>query len=260
YQGRTAILVTAILPPVLIVSLVEFAKGGYLLAYLPAATIALLLPLGALGRRREAPDRASPGWMVLTSVGVMVVVAIGAQRFLGADGVLPARWVSSTGPIWLVQPRYQAPYPDTRAAIQNADAIDTALAGLAPSLRTDRDVMVFDVPDGGGNIYRNAGWALPEARIALIEPDHVLYNEEHGALYYASGGTAAVGPGGSVFLVASPALPGLARLIAGGDALPVATPRPIGGYRVWRVRPGASILGVSIVQQAGPRPMGGGIF
>ena len=44
YQGRTTILGAAIVPPVLLVALVQFAKGGYLLAYLPAAVIALLLP------------------------------------------------------------------------------------------------------------------------------------------------------------------------------------------------------------------------
>jgi hypothetical protein len=259
YQRRAAVLTAAIVPPVLIVALVQFAKGGYLLAYLPAATIALLLPLGALSRRQGLPHRSTPVWMLLTSLGVIAVVVLGAQRFLGGGGVLPEQWVRSTGPVWLVQPRYQAPYLDTRAAIRNADSVDAALDGLAPSLRTDRDVVVFDVTDGGPNIYRNAGWALPDARIALIGAGTVVYNELHGALYYASGHTVAVAPGGSAILVASPALPGLARLTAEGYALPVRTPRPVGGYRVWRVRPGVRILGVRVVQSAGPRPLGGGI-
>jgi hypothetical protein len=120
-------------------------------------------------------------------------------------------------------------------------------------------VVVFDIPDGGGNIYRNAGWALPNDRLALIGPGYVLYNQLHGALYYASGRTTAVGPSGSAFLVASPALPGLASITAQGYALPVSTPRPIGGYRVWQILPGVSILGVRIVAQAGPRPLGTGI-
>ena len=92
-----------------------------------------------------------------------------------------------------------------------------------------------------------------------IGPGAVIYNELHGALYYASGRTTAVGPGGSVLLVASPALPGLASLTAQGYALPVTTPQPIGGYRVWRVSPGVTLLGVRIVQRAGPRPLGRGI-
>ena len=259
YQSRAAVLGAAIVPPVLVVSLVAFAKGGYLLAYLPAATIALLLPMGALVHRRGAEDRLSPVWLAVGSVAVALIVGLGIQRFVAGAGVLPERWLRPSGSLWLEQPRYQAPYPDTLAAIRAADSVDTALRGLGPQVRPGRDVVVFDVPDGGSNLYRNAGWALPDDRIALIGPGYVLYNQLHGALYYASGATAAVGPSGSVFLVASPALPGLASLTAQGYALPVSTPLPIGGYRVWQVLPGVSILGVRIVARAGPRPLGHGI-
>ena len=69
YQSRTAVLAAAIVPPVLLVALVQFAKGGYLLAYLPAAVIALLLPLAALNRR-------APGRVRRSSTGV-------ADRHLG---------------------------------------------------------------------------------------------------------------------------------------------------------------------------------
>jgi hypothetical protein len=252
YQTRTAILAAAIVPAMALVALVQFAKGGYLLAYLPASVIALLLPVAALGRR-------SAGWRALVSLGVVVVVAVGAQRFLAGDGVLPQRLVRASGPVWLEQPRYQAPYTDTRSSIEGTDAIDAALADLGPSVRSDRDVVVFDTVDGGGNIYRNAGWELPDDRVALIAPGGVLYNELHGALYYASGSTTAVGPSGLVLLVASPALPGLAALTAQGAARPVPTPRPIGGFRVWAVAPGARVLGVQVVARPGPRPLGKGI-
>jgi len=259
YQSRAAVLGAAVVPPVLVVSLVAFAKGGYLLAYLPAATIALLLPMGALVHRRGTDDRLSPLWLAVGSVAVALIVGLGAQRFVNGAGVLPERWLRPAGSLWLGQPRYQAPYSDTRAAIRAADSVDAALRGLAPAIRPGRDVVVFDVPDGGPNLYRNAGWALPDDRIALIGPGYVLYNQLHGTLYYASGATAAVGPSGSVFLVASPALPGLASLTAQGYALPVSTPLPIGGYRVWQVLPGVSILGVRIVAEAGTRPLGHGI-
>lgn len=259
YQRRGAVLGAAIVPPVLVVSLVAFAKGGYLLAYLPAATIALLLPMGALVRRRWASDRLSPLGLAVGSVAVALIVGVGTQRFVGGAGVLPERWLRPSGSLWLEQPRYQAPYADTLAAIRAADSVDTALRAFGPAVRPGRDVVVFDVPDGGSDLYRNAGWALPDDRIALIGPGYVLYNQLHGALYYASGATAMVGPSGSVFLVASPTLPGLASLTAQGYALPVGTPLPIGGYRVWQVLPGVSILGVRIVAQAGPRPLGQGI-
>ena len=259
YQQRSAVLGAAIVPPMLLVALVQFAKGGYLLAYLPAVVIALLLPVGALNRPRGEGREVSPVWLVVTTVGVIAVVALGSQRFLSGDGVLPESLLRSSGPVWLEQPRYQAPYADTRPAIQSIDAIDAAMRGLGPAVHPDRDVVVFDTYDGGGNIYRNAGWELPADRIALIQPNGILYNEWHGALYYASGATVQVGPGGSVLLVASPALPGLAALAAGGHLTPVPTPRPIGGYRVWRVSPGFSVLGVRVVETAGPRPLGTGI-
>jgi hypothetical protein len=160
--------------------------------------------------------------------------------------------------VWLVQPRYQAPYADTRQAIHSADAVDAALGGLAPVLQSGRDVVVFDTIDGGGNIYRNAGWALPDDRVALITPGQVLYNQWHGALYYASGDVQ-VGPSGSAYLVASPALPGLASLVAQGYALPVATPKQIDGLRVFRILPGAAVLDVPVVTRPGPRPLGAGL-
>jgi hypothetical protein len=62
-----------------------------------------------------------------------------------------------------------------------------------------------------------------------------------------------------VLLVASPALPGLAALTAQGAARPVPTPRPIGGFRVWAVAPGARVLGVQVVARPGPRALGKGI-
>jgi hypothetical protein len=268
YQGRTAVLAAAIVPPAAIVALVQFAKGGYVLAYLPAAVIALLLPVAALtrraaGRRRGAPDttrrRSATGWTVAASVGVALVAALGVQRFLTGGGVLPQREVRSASSLWLVEPRYQAPYPDTAHTISAADAVDRALVGLGPSLDPSRDVVVFDTVDGGDTIYRNAGWALPDVRIALVQPGDVLYNQLHGALYYASGSTIATGPSGSVFLVASPALPGLASLTAQGYAIPVDTPEPIGGYLVWKLLPGTTVLGIRTTSHPPPFVLGTGI-
>jgi len=268
YQSRASILGAALVPPILLVALVQFAKGGYLLAYLPAAVILLLLPLGALtgtlpptgSRQRSAPRRVSLPWLCVATVGVVVVVGLGAQRFLAGDGVLPQSWVRSSGALWLAQPRYQAPYPDTRATIRSTDEIDGALSGVARSVRSSSDVIVFDTVDGGASFYRNAGWALPSDRIALIAPGDVQYNELQGALYYASGSVVSVGPGGSVFLVASPALTGLASLASSGDAQPVAVSRPIGHYLVFKIPPGASLLGVRVISTANHRPLGTGIF
>ena len=268
YQGRTAVLTAAIVPPAAIVALVQFAKGGYVLAYLPAAVIALLLPVAALTRRvaagradhrRPGGRRSSIGWTVVASLGVVLVVALGTQRFVSGGGVLPQRSVRSSSALWLVEPRYQAPYADTRHTIVSADAVDAALRGLGPSLDPSRDVVVFDTVDGGDTIFRNAGWALPDVRIALVQPGDVLYNQLHGALYYAAGSTIATGPAGSVFLVASPALPGLASLTAQGYAIPVTVPQPIGGYLVWKLLPGTTVLGVRTTSHPPPFRLGTGL-
>jgi len=259
YQSRTIVLGAAIVPPVLMVTLIQFAKGGYLLAYLPAAVIALLLPLGALNRQRRRPERLSPVWVVLTSLLIGAVVLVGGERFVTAGAVVPTQWTSNTASLWLDQPRYQAPYPQTYAAIRSADSIDAALGALGHSVGSANDVIVFDTIDGGDTIYRNAGWELPGQRIALLAPGTVLYNEEHGALYYRPPNALTVGPGGSVLLVASPSMPGLAQLTAHQQALPVTTQQLIGGYRVWRIQPGVSVLGVPVRQSAGPRPLGHGI-
>jgi hypothetical protein len=257
YQRRSVILAAAIIPPVLLVTLLEFAKGGYLLAYLPAAVILLLLPLGSLNRTSAPGRHPSRVWLVVTSLGVVLVLAAGTQRFLDGNGVLPQQLVASNG-LWLVQPRYQAPYADTRPAIREADTVDTALVALGPLVRSG-DVVVFDTVDGGANIYRNAGWSLPDDRIALIAPNLLLYNQLHGSLFYASGNRVAVGPASSVLLVASPSLPGLTTLIARKKAAPVATALPVPNYDVFRVRAGSVVLGVHFVARSGPRPLGRGI-
>jgi len=268
YLSKGAILLAGAIPPMAVVALVQFAKGGYLLAYLPAATLLLLLPVAALTRtdrparehRHSAPTAGrSRVWYPVATVAVLAIAALGSQRFLEGAGVLPTRWARiATGP-WIVQARYQAPYDDTAHHIEAVDAIDRGIAALRPEIDARRDVVVIDDVDGGGDTYRNAGWELPGVRIALIGIHQYLYNELHGSLYYEHGGSIAVAPGGSVLLVASPALPGLAALARGGAAMAVPLSRPIGGFLVWRIRPGVSILGVPIAVRAGRRPLGTGI-
>jgi hypothetical protein len=265
YQSRTAILVAAIVPPVAVVTLVQFAKGGYVLAYLPGAVIALLLVPAALVRRRGVEP--APGsrrgalatvWLVVASLAVAGIAVLGAQRFLDGTGVLPAASSVSSHGLWLTQARYQAPYADTRAAIRSADTIDTALASLAPYVHPGRDVVVIDTVDGGSAFYRNAGWELPRDRVALIVPRGAIYNEQDGSLYYTLRTTIPVGPGGAVYLIAPPSLPGLAHLAGDGKAQTTRAPH-IGDWRVWRIAPGARILGVDVVVSSGPRPLGTGL-
>ncbi len=265
-----AVLAAAIVPPVALVALLQFAKTGYTLAYLPAAAIALALPVGALVRReprRRGGPRAtangsrtwSPVWLVLVLVAVAGAVAVNTERFVAGTGVLPQRWVTTDTGLWLRQTRYEAPYGSTADTIRTADTIDAGLAALRGSFDPGSDVVVLDTLDTGGAYFRNAGWALPSARVALLQPDHYLYNELDGTLYYQPGPDVEVGPGGSVLLVASPMLPGLSTLVTEGFAYPVPLLRPIGDLRAYRLPAGTSILGTRVVTSAGPRPLGRGI-
>jgi hypothetical protein len=281
YQSRTAILVAAVVPPAALVALVEFAKGGYVLAELPGAVIALLLvpaallrprrpagdgDAGATPRRRaadaDAPDPGRRGrtgariWLAVATVAVAAIAVAGTQRFLGATGVLPVAVSTPGHGPWLTQARYQAPYLDTRSAIRSADAIDRALARVGPLVDPGRDVVVLDTVDGGGLFYRNAGWALPRHRVALVAPGVAVYNEQSGSLYYTSAATIPVGVGGSVYLLAPPNLPGLAKLAGDVQAFRVPGAPPVADYRLWRIAPGADILGVAVVVRPGPRPLG----
>jgi len=264
YQSRTVILAAAVVPPLVLVTLVQFAKSGYLLAYLPGAVIALLLvPAALLGER---PDRRRPAvrrstvatgiWLAAASLAVAAIAALGVQRFLTGAGVLPVSPAATGHGLWLTQARYQAPYGATRSAIRTADSLDAALARLGPFVDPRRDVVVIDTVDGGSMFYRNAGWELPRQRVALVIPGLAIYNEQLRSLYYTSTPTVPVGPGGSVYLIAPPSLPGLAQVTARLQAVPVGRAPAIADYRVWKVAPGASILGVRVVAQAGTRPLG----
>ena len=278
YQSRSAILTAAIAPPLAIVTFVQFAKGGYLLAYLPGAIIALLLVPAALLGSRTPGTPGPPGppgsggsgpggsgtagawtWRAVATLAVVAIAAVGAERFLTGTGVLPGTPSTTAHGLWLTQARYQAPYPDTRASIRSADAFDAALAALGPRVHPDRDVLVLDSVDGGTAYYRNAGWALPLDRVTLIVPGAAIYNEQSGSLYYTLTRTVPVGIGGAVYLIAPPSLPGLDQLAERAQAVQVHLTRPIGDYLVWRISPGAQVLGVRVVEERGTRPLGSGL-
>jgi len=265
YQSRAAILVAATVPPMAMVALVEFAKGGYLLSYLPGAVIALLLVPAALLRRGGGPvgRRRSLGvatWAVVASLAVAAIAVVGADRFLYASAVLPVRAdLAAQGP-WFVQARYQGPYADTRATILANDALDVGLARLGSLVDSRRDVVVLDSVDGGINFYRSAGWSMPDERVAMVVPGEAIYNEQGGSLFYTLSRTVPVAPGGSVYLIAPPSMSSVASLAKSGKiTLITAAPR-IGDYLVWKIAPGSSILGVRVTVVDGPRPLGSGLL
>ena len=264
FQSRVVILLAATIPPMAIVALGQFAKGGYLLAYLPGAVIALLLVPGALLHAAPLPggarrSRGVMAWGVVASVAVGTIAVVGVDRFLVGSGVFPARAQQSQHGLWIAQSRYQAPYADTRAAIRSADAMDNALVHLGPLVDPRRDVVVIDSLDGGASFYRNAGWSLPTHRVVFIAPGAAVYDQLGGSLFYSARHAVTVAPGGSVYLIASPTLPGLRQLSGTGKVTLVRAAGRLADYLVWRITPGASILGVKVVVADRSLPLGTGL-
>ena len=119
-----------------------------------------------------------------------------ADRFLSATGVLPAqcgqervRLVASR-PATRPLSRHPGDHPRGRCHRRRPGR------PLARLVDRPRHASSSTPSTEGQNFYRNAGWALPDTRMALIVPGAVIYNELHGALYYASGDSAAWRPGG----------------------------------------------------------------
>lgn len=251
YQHPGVVLAAAVLPPVAVVTLVQFAKGGYLLSYLPAATIGVLMPAARLVHHRRAPLRRAA--LLVGSGAVVLACAWNVERFTEAPGILPASVVTGHPGWWISQARYQAPYADTASAIAAADRADRALTGLGRRVDPRTDVLVVAGMGTGADLFRNVGFALPDVRVSLVSPSPpvVLYTELHGLLYYRRGSVVAVAPGGHAWILTAPSAPDLS-----GRARPFGTEA---GFRLWRVSPGAVVLGVRVVAVAGARPLGGGI-
>jgi hypothetical protein len=255
YQTTPAIVAAAVVPPLAIVNLVQFAKGGYTLSYLPAATIVLLVPAVRLIRHRAPVVRRVS--MVVATAAVLAVVGINVQRFVGAPGILPASFATAHPGLWISQARYGAPYIDTSATIRAADAADAAIVSLGKVVQPATDVVVTRWEDDGVAHWRAITYALPRVRAALVIGSTVVYQELGGLLYYDRTVTVDVAPGGhAVFLLPRPT-PELLALQRAGLAAP--TDLRVVGLRAWRVAPRARLFGITVTARAGPRPLGHGI-
>ena len=106
-------------PPMPMVALIEFAKGGYLLAYLPAAVIALLLsPAPSCALNRPATDRSAnrvlaPIWLTVATVPWGPSSWSAPSASSARDRGHPDPVVTRLPVLWLDEARYQAPYADT---------------------------------------------------------------------------------------------------------------------------------------------------
>ena len=255
YQTTTAVAIAAVVPPLAIVNLVQFAKGGYVLAYLPTVTILLLVPVARLIRHRiRALRRLSA---VLASVVVLGVVGLNAQRFVGAPGILPAGFATSHPGWWISQARYGAPYTDTAATIRAADAAGVSVASIGSYVQPANDVVVTKWEENGLAYWRHITYALPHVRAALVIGSTVVYEELNGLLYYRHTATIEVAPDGHALFLLPRATPELLDLERAG--LAQATDLEVVGLRGWRVAPGATLFGVTVSARAGPRSLGRGI-
>lgn len=255
YQTTPAIVAAAAVPPLAIVNLVQFAKGGYVLSYLPALAVLLLLPLGRLVRHRIRGIRRVSA--VIASLAVLAVVGVNGQRFVSAPGILPASFASSHPGIWISQVRYGAPYTDTATTIRRADAAVASLRALGGVVDSPSDVVVTRFEDDGATYFRAITYALPGVRAALVIGSTVVYQELGGPLYYDNRSSVAVAPGGhAVFLLPAPT-PELLALVHAGRAQPTGV--RAAGLAAWRVEPGTTLFGVSIVARPGRQPLGHGV-
>ncbi len=119
YQHTGAILGAAVIPPLALVTLGQFAGGGDVLWYLAPVTVLMLLPAGRLLHHRSRGVRL--GAAVVATVLVAGTVGVNVQRFVAGPGILPASVMQHHRNWWISQRRYQAPYADTDAAIRAAD-------------------------------------------------------------------------------------------------------------------------------------------
>jgi len=245
YQHAGVILGAAVVPPVALVTLEQFAGGGDVLWYLAPVTVLMLVPVARLLRHRTPGVRYATG--VLATVFVAGIVAVNVQRFVAAPAILPASVARDHPGLWISEPRYQAPYSETAESIKAADRNDRSLEQLRSVANPTTDVIVFISTPGGDALYRVLGEELPQFRAALVPPFRSL--ELDGLVYSENSETLLVGPGGeAVFLVTASETRALASV---GRATRTTT--SVAGFEVWRVKPGATVLGVTIASLSGPR-------
>jgi hypothetical protein len=267
YQRGGAILTTAIVPPLAIVTVGRFPAGGAVLSFLPAATVLLLWPLSRLLRHRVRSLRLSGA--LVTAVVVTAACALGSLQFLEEPGMLPTSSVTEHGAIWMTQSRYGAPYPDTAATIAATDAAGSGLRALGHLVSPGRDVLIV-VADAGGHpaapdtaipdtsdCFRLAGAVLPALRIGLVGGSTVRYLELEGRLYYDGSSDLKVGSGGHAVILVRGGTAVMGPLEMAGKATPGGL--RIAGFGVWDVKPGTRLFGITVTETSGPRPLGRGI-
>lgn len=214
----------AVAGPVAFVVLVHFGKAGYVLSFLPALLVVLLLPASRLRGNRLA----------VATVLVLFACATNVQRFATAGGILPAPWADERS-LWFTQQRHGAPYRLTKAEMDVVDRATRDYLPLRQAFDPQRDVLVY-VIGNGGHRFRHAGFTLRDFAIHYVQPGvrHNLSRE--GVMQYVHDRTVPVPAGGRAVWVLDTAPPD-----------PTAVRHELPSRRsVWVTAPGTTLYGVTV--------------
>jgi len=228
--GPASLLVLAILPGLLEATLIHFGKLGYLLVFLPALLLLVLLPARGL---RGA-------WRILASVAIAATCLYNAERFLRAPALIPLRVADRSG--FLAEGRNGGPIALTAAEIRRLDADQVQYRDLARVFDPSRDVLVFDL-DNAGWRYRYSEYQLPQFTSYFLRDDASSEVALERAHLYDPQRTILVPPGGVAILVLGGITPEIATLVAAGQVHAV---QLSSGPIVWTAVPGTRVLGTTI--------------
>lgn len=126
-----AVLLAALVPPLLVGLLVSFGPLD-VVALLPAASVAAMMPVARVIHDRRPGLRHAGGAFVTILLGAVIVA--GVQRFVVGDGVLPASVTGADTGIWLSEASDGAPYRVTADAITTSDELVDAVHALGARL------------------------------------------------------------------------------------------------------------------------------
>ena len=231
-----AVLVPALaaVPPLAVAVLVHFGKAGYVLAYLPALAVLMLLPVAGLSARLRAVGTA----LVVTGV------LLSGFRFLSRDGMVSPR-ITEAIPAY-AGAQNGAPFRISAREIDRVDRrTESLVLPLAAAFDPDRDVMAF-VMGNGSELYRSAAYYLPRFEVAMLEEGYRSRTSRGRHQLWHFDDVLGIPAGGEAVLVVDRPPAELTPLLAGGQARPVELPT---GAVVWAVRPGTRLLGVHLVEE-----------
>lgn len=220
-------------PAVAFLVLIHFGKAGYLLAALPAGVLLLLTPVARLPRRTR----------LAVAITALIVCVLSAQRFLFAPGIVPEPLVDAT-PLFLTSSVNGAPYPFTAEAVEASDEAAVDQLALADELDPARDVLVWGWLNGGER-YRHATLLLPQFTTSFVRDSMHVHTARDARWRTDPDTTLEVPVGGRAVFVLAHVPPDLEVLLAAGLAEEV---RLADGPTVWAVGPGATLLGVEVVE------------